>query len=134
MAAELKFGAVISWKGFEFDDGGSSDKLLVVLGAHLEKDIITVLTTSRRRPGEWKTGCYAEQGFFYFSSGEYGWPKDTWVQLYRPVVLGSGELVKASFDGDVRTVRNLPEQIAAAVRNCFRRTKDIAPVMNDLLE
>jgi hypothetical protein len=132
---ELKFGAVLFWQGFEFEDGGHSDKLLVVLGAKPGRNVICVLTTSKARGGQLPEGCHADKGYYFFRSGSYGWRKDTWVQLYRVVELTAADLLRASMSaGDLAVKRNLPTAVAAAIRNCIKGTKDISAAQIALLE
>ena len=134
MAGEFKFGAVVYWDNFKFDNGGSSNKLLVVLGAKTGHNLIAVLTTSVPPPKNLPSGCHPGEGYYVFRAGEYGWPKDTWVQLYRPFIFSAAEVLSVAFSDEARTVRNLPQHIAAGIRNCLKQSPDLSPVAADLLE
>lgn len=60
MAGDFRFGAIVAWDDFKFEDGGSSDKLLIILGAKTGHDVIAVLTTSKSPPKNLSPGCHAE--------------------------------------------------------------------------
>ena len=131
---DLRFGAVFFWRGFEFEDGDSSDKLLVLLGAKQNHSYIAVLTTSQRHWPE-KVGCHAEDGYFFFRAGGTAtFSKDTWIDLTRVREIHPSELVKAAWSKDVIVRWNLPQNDAAAIRNCLKRSKDISPHQITLLE
>jgi hypothetical protein len=134
MAGDLKFGAVLFWKGFRFPDGGSSDKLLIVLGAKQGHDMIAVLCTSQPRHGKLTEGCHSDLGYYFVPKGRHGHPKDTWVQLYRIVILSAADAVKAAFAAELRVQANLPADLAAGIRNCLKATKDISAAEIALLE
>lgn len=131
---DLRFGAVFFWRGFEFEDGGSSDKLLVLLGARQNLPYIAVLTTSQRYWPE-NVGCHAEDGYFFFRDGGTAkFSKDTWIDLRRVWEIHPAEIVKAALAKDVIVRWNLPQNDAAAIRNCLKRSKDISPYQITLLE
>lgn len=134
MAGTFQFGAVNSWKGYTFEDGDSSDKLLVVLGARQGQNIIGVLTTPQAHRRDAKPGCHANDGYYFIPAGSAGFPKDTWVELYRPQELSFAEAAKAFMSDDANVVSNLSVEIANAIRNCIKRTRDITPHQTSLLE
>lgn len=134
MAKQFQYGAVLSWKGFVFDDGGSSDKLLVVLGAKQGKNLVGVLTTSQPRDRPVNPGCHIGDGYFSIKAGTAGFTKDTWVELYRPQEISMAEIVKGGLAGDIWAVENLPDQLTNEIRNCLKRSPDITGQQLDLLE
>lgn len=119
MSGDFKYGAVVFWKNFEFDDGGKSDKLLIVLGARVGKPMLAVLTTSQQHRYGKNPGCHASEGYFFIPAGGAAkFPKDTWVQLYRPLEIDAAKLLKVAFAKDANVISNLPQDVANGIRNC----------------
>lgn len=127
MAGNLKYGAVLFWKAFKFEDGGSSDKLLVVLGARQGKNFLACLTTSQPHSRKANPGCHAEEGYFFIPAGVAGFTKPTWIELNRPQEASSAEVLKACLAGDMHVITNLPQQLANEIRNCLARSPDLTP-------
>lgn len=80
-------GSVFFKKGFEFKDGDSADKLLVLLNTPTGKeDCLFVKTTSQASSRVKKIGCGKHpsynQGEFFISSGTSVFKADTWIVLY----------------------------------------------------
>jgi hypothetical protein len=136
MAGVLEFGAVLFCEDFKFEDGGESNKLLVVLGAKTGKNVIAALCTSKPKGGISTAGCFAVQGIYHCKAGgKDGWPKDTWVQLYRLVEMSATELLTLAMQKKtLKTVGNLTRDTAAAIRNCAKQTQDITALQIDLME
>lgn len=134
MAGDFKYGAVLGGKKFQFDDGDVSDKLLVLLGAKTGKSYLAVLTTSQPHGRKANPGCHAEDGYFFISAGSHGFPKDTWLELHRPVEMNAATILSGNLTRDIWVVANLPEQIANEIRNCLKRSPDITPHQISLLE
>ena len=133
MAGDFGYGAVLGWSKFQFDDGEKSDKLLVVLGAQTGKNYLAVITTSQPHGRKANPGCYAEDGYFFIGAGSHGFPKDTWLELYRPKEMNAATVVRGNFSGDIWVVTNLHQQIANEIRNCLKRSPDITQHQLSLL-
>ena len=133
MAGDFGYGAVLGWNKFQFDDGGRSDKLLIVLGAKTGKNYLMVLTTSQHHGRGTNPGCHADDGYFFISAGKHGFSKDTWLELYRPIEVDAATLISGNFSGDIWVVANLAEQIANEIRNCLKRSPDITQHQVSLL-
>jgi hypothetical protein len=136
MAGALEFGAVLFCEDFKFEDGGESNKLLVVLGAKSGKNVIAALVTSKPKGGVWTEGCHAEKSIYHCKKGgKNTWPKDTWIQLYRLVEMSAAELVQlAMVKKTLITRANLPKETAAAIRNCAKRCEDVSADHIELME
>ena len=130
----FEFGAVFYWENFGFSDGGKSNKLFVVLGAKNGKDAIVLITTSQNHWPK-NEGCHAKDGYYFFrAGGQAGFIKDTWVDLTRAWELSSAEMLAASFKDDLRVKWNLPKSVAATIRNCAKRSRDITRNQIALME
>jgi hypothetical protein len=135
MSGTFQYGAVVFWKGFEFEDGGSSNKLLVVLGAKTGQPIIAVLATSKAHRRKAVPGCHAIDGYFFIKGGgPEGFPKDTWLELNRPVEIAVALLVKSALTQDSHVQGNLPPQHTNEIRNCLKQSPDITPYQISLLQ
>jgi hypothetical protein len=138
MTGKFCFGAVVKWFGYEFEDGDSSDKLLVILGAKPNCGIIAALTTSQHRGRPQAPGCQSgyERGAFYYLPGgmKDSFKKDTWVELYRPQEIDPGGYAEAVKNGKCHIVFNLTAGVAAGIRNCMKLSPDTTPYQVSLLE
>ena len=124
MARKFGYGAILGWKEFPFDDGGKSDKLLIVLGAQAGKNYLAILTTSQSHGRKAIPGCHAEDGYFFIGAGSHEFLKDTWLELYRPQEMSAATVLKGNLSGDIWVVANLRQQIANEIRNCLKRSPD----------
>ncbi len=134
MAGEFKFGALLSWKGFEFEDGGVSDKLLLVLGCRTGQNGIAILATSKQHNRGLQRGCFVDCGYFFIPAGEAKFKKNTWLELYRPQEVSAAQILKGGFAKEVHVVMNLPQQLANEIRNCLKRSNDLSKHQASLLE
>jgi hypothetical protein len=138
MAGTLCFGAVIKWAGFVFEDGDSSDKLLVILGIKPKQNIMAVLTTSQARRRPKAPGCQAEYetGAFYYLPGgmKNSFKLDTWVELHRPQELDILKFNQALANKEFHVIFNLDKGVAAGIRNCLKRSPDTSELHLSLCE
>lgn len=135
MAGEFKFGAVLSWEDFKFEDGGESDKLLIVLGARKGVNAIAVVCTSKQRSKKALAGCHEQEGYYFIPGGGRNWFKlDTWVELHRSFELDAAKLLTALMTKQATALANLSPEIAAAIRNCLKKTDDVTPAQIALLD
>ena len=80
-------GAVVFWKGFSFDDGVRSDRLLVVVGSGLDGRLLMLRTTSQasaRCPD--LDGCYPDASVFRFKQHLGGFKNPTSIQFDPPII------------------------------------------------
>jgi hypothetical protein len=135
MTEIIKRGTLIFWTGFEFEDHGSSDKLLIILGSKVGQNVLAVLTTSKARGRKKEPGCFGYGEYFFVRANADGkFKEDTWIELYRPQ-----EIQRSSFDGAIRNgsitvVKSLPDGLVNAIRNCLNLSHDITPAQINLLE
>lgn len=128
MVGKFCFGAVVKWTGFVFEDGDSSDKLLVILGTKPDLPVIAVLTTTKSRGRPAKAGCNPDHasGAFYFAKGGMAgsFKEDTWIELYRPQEIDLASYTALEQKGDAWVVFNLRPDFAAGIRNCLKLSPD----------
>jgi hypothetical protein len=122
-------GTVLFWKDFTFDDGGQSDKLLIVVGGDARGYRLMLKTTSQpatHRPDH--DGCHADHGVHRFKQYLGGFLKPTWVQFDTPIIKHIDVIrLKAHRRFDL-----LPSDLNTIV-NCYRKTDDISDVLSGYL-
>lgn len=138
MAGDFCFGAVVAWDGFVFEDGGQSDKLLVILGAKTGSQIIAALATTKAHGRPKKGGCVPDHdgGAFYYLQGgmKRSFKEDTWIELYRPQEIDAAQLLKVAMAKAARVIFNLDQSVAAGIRNCLKQSPDVTPYQLSILE
>jgi hypothetical protein len=119
-------GCVFHWTGFEFDDGNSADKFVVVLGAKTGCNYLVVLATSQQHRRTFTPGCNADAGYYFIpGGGKDFFPKDTWILLAAPYEFSAAEVLKACIhEKKVTIAGHLREQVANAIRNCLKQCPD----------
>lgn len=128
-------GDLILWKAFQFDDGGASDKLLIILGAKPGQNLIALPTTSKARGRKPTPGCIGFADYFFISAGgRDGFHLDTWVETYRPVEMERKDADRGIADGAVTLVHPLRLELVNQIRNCLKQSRDITPQQVALLE
>lgn len=135
----VKYGSVIFWTGFKFEDGQKGNKLLVILGAKNGANLLAVLATSQAHGRPKTRGCHTQHScFFVPGGGPEGFDCDTWLELHRP------QEIERKFIGtqaglpedkrEIRTVLDLKPQFANEFRNCLKLSPDISAAQLALLE
>ncbi len=128
----MQCGDVISIFNYEFSDGSTADsKYFVVMGYHLGQ-ALGFLTTSKEKGGRArKEGCHIEYGKypsnFYLTSRGVPFASGTWV-LFQIEFVPADVLTKKMQDGKAVRVCTLNEQQVQALRNCFQKSPEWAPV------
>lgn len=135
MSGELKIGAVLHHRDFEFKDGAKRDKYLLVLGAKAGCDFLCALTTSQQWKRKAERGCHRHPltNFFIPGDGNNFFPKDTWVVLSDPVILSRAEAVAKGLNNILQIKGNLKENIIGEIRNCLKGSRDISGKEKQLL-
>jgi hypothetical protein len=128
----LECGDVICVLDYRFDDGTISESKYFVVMGYYKNCVLGFLTTSQEKWGrQRREGCHPEFGNypsnFYLKTKGSVFADGTWVLL-------SAEwhehdvLVSKIGAGRAVRVHTFPDQIVCALRNCFERTLDWAPV------
>lgn len=119
-------GEVIFWPGFEFPDGGSADKLFIVLNAQRNNTHLILKTTSRSHPKyrPAREGCHAKLGCYHIIANTHGFPRPTWVVLSDPIEVDASRLDESCLRSRVKIVANLKAELLSAIINCFKGCDD----------
>jgi hypothetical protein len=127
-------GKVFFHKQFQFNDGGQSDKLLIVVNEPKgNADWIWIKTTSKPKPQNTR-GCHSFSNLFVLEQGDDFLSKKTWVQ-FLDIYNISTEALKDGIDaGDIHRIGNLKPQNVAAIINCMKKSQDLSPLELSLLK
>lgn len=133
--ASLAKGAVIFVKDYEFDDGSTKDKLLVVLGTKEGQDYLCAQTTSVKWRRDVGHGCYhgAQTYFFLEGNGKNFFSEDTWILLSQADIYSSIWLLNQSLSGKAKVVGEVKPDVAGQIRNSYKESRDASPIKLALL-
>ena len=125
-----KYGDVIYWRNYRFDDGITGNKLLIVLSKpEGSSKCVSALTTSVPPPFDLVAGCNEQpRTMFKISQGTCKLKKETIVQLYRAEIY-----VLEPFSQDIKILFNLGANLTGQIKNCLKRAIDIYPEVKSLL-
>lgn len=133
-AGSVRPGCVVHWKDFEFSDGATADKYLVILGCKTGSNYLAVLGTSKRHRRSFSAGCHANDGYYHIPAGQAWFPKDTWLILADPIEIEPREFLRrAMVERSLTISGQVKEDIANAIRNCLKRCPDASPMHVALL-
>jgi hypothetical protein len=119
-------GTVFFDEQFTFHDGETKPKLFVVLGS---KDGVTIVskTTSKQHSRGNTFGCQPEDRFhnFYLPRGCCHLNECTWVCLDEFYDLNINDLLQRHFQGTVRRICELPQEMTPDLLKCALESLDI---------
>jgi len=135
VTGEIVPGCIFHWKEFQFADGDSADKFIVMLGTKSGCNYLAVVATSKKHHRTFTPGCHADDGYYHIPGGRKDWfPKDTWLLLAAPYELDPTEMMRLAVQEKKITVAGqLREQVANAIRNCLKLCPDVSPAQLALL-
>ncbi len=128
-------GELFYWPQHEFDDGGTSDKLLIILNLQRNGVHLAAYTTSqsnKRWPED--AGCNVDKEVFCILKNTFSFPSSTWIQLYRVKEYEVDYLENKVIRRGIKSLRQLPEQLLRAIVNCYRKTDSFSEYHGWLLE
>ena len=121
----MKRGDILFIPAFQFPDGGSADKLLIVMNdpKNTAGKIYMVITTSQQkgdlRQRNASCQCQPKRKEFFFPAGPF-FAKDTWALLNRtPVIRSTQEIQNALNAKRCSVVNTLSDDVVNAVTNCI---------------
>jgi hypothetical protein len=119
-------GSVIFWKNYTFDDGGASDKLLVIVGRKKDGSLLLLKTTSKARsymPDN--DGCHSAKSVHRFKQYLGGFKIPTWVQFDPPIEKILSQINTAG----AHKIFDLKAADLAAIVNCYKKSDDISDAL-----
>ena len=129
----MRCGDVISIFDYEFGDGSKSDSKYFVVMGHHQNMAVGFLTTSKEKLGRKRSeGCHSDQtdwlpSNFYLKTPGAPFSSGTWVLLC--VETQNVTVLQQKLrEGKAVRVHTFADHHVRALRNCFERSMDWAPV------
>lgn len=123
----MKAGDVFCFFNFEFEDGSTQTKLLIILNTPVnDEPYLVCLTTSQFK--KWrsnKPGCYSEHNYYFVDSKQDNFSKDTWVLFDRIFEIDAVKLLNSHFKDGSYSLFELAPDLWKAMKNCVLKSKDI---------
>jgi len=122
----VKRGDVVFWKGFSFDDGEKSDRLLVVVGSEIGGRLLLLKTTSQssaHRPDV--DGCHLDASVFRFKQNLGGFRSPTWIQFDPPIILTPQQVIENA----PRVLFELQLDDLGAIVTCYKESLEISDAL-----
>lgn len=134
MWGELKCGTLVFVDKLPFADGGSADKLVLVLGNKGGSEIPVALTTSVSPPNLDTPGCHANRGYYACTLH----PRDcfkvkTFIQLYRVGILTPRVVASAEWKEKARIIGTVSAETMRAIINCAKKCPDVSERHRNLM-
>ena len=123
----MNCGTVLFDKNFQFSDGATSDKLLIVV-CEFGTDHLILVTTSRAHSKGRKYGCQLadKPSNFFLPKGSCWFDRDTWVELHEVIELSSTIHEHKKKDGAVVEHRNvLSADLMKSILDCALQSEFI---------
>ena len=124
----MEVGSVYFHKDFKFPDGGTGEKLFIVVNSPDKKENYLVCkTTSREKPPYRlrQQGCDENRNYFMFLAKDDWFSKDTWVQFDRIFEFTAGKLLQDKFGRKLEHKASLKPVSIRAVLNCILKSEDV---------
>lgn len=124
----------------EFDDGGQSPKLLILLNdPQKTNSYVFVLTTSQRNRKIDRPGCYSNDrgtGYYVVQKGNDWFEFDyTFVLFHTIKVLSMADVLKESLEkGNLKHMARLKEITMRSIINCMSNSPHVAGYKVDLIK
>jgi len=126
----VKRGTVVFWKDFSFDDGETSDKLLVVVGSGIDGRLLMLKTTSRPRVDRPDLdGCHSHASVFRFKQYLGGFSGPTWIQFDPPIIRTRQQVI----DSAAWALFELKVDDLCAVVDCYKKSPEISDALMTFL-
>ncbi len=129
-------GAVLHDPQFRFRDGGTGNKLFVILNDGTAGFYIAVRTTSQAKDKSRSTGCHLKdwQQNFFIPKDDGCFKKDTWICLDDFYEFDATELLQGSFSGRIQHIGELPSSMLLALISCALQSDDISGLQSLAVE
>jgi hypothetical protein len=131
----MKRGEIIFSPQFKFEDGGTSEKLLIVLNeATSTTHYLLLLATTKQRNKTSVEGCHAKKGYFVVHPNTDFFNQITWIMFDRIYEYTLGRELKEYFEGNLAVLTTLKANTINAIINCLKQSDDITPYQLSLLK
>ncbi|HOX84795.1 MAG TPA: hypothetical protein PKW76_16925 [bacterium] len=119
-------GTVLFIKDFKFADGGTSNKLLIILNTPQKGEPYLVCpTTSQKNHRKPDLGCHSEDNYFYIDEKQDSFKLNTWVIFHRIYSFLTEDILNKKFKGSAVIEFQLNNTLWKCLKNCILKSKDI---------
>jgi len=126
-------GAIYFHPSFEFKNGDTGRKLVLLLNTPSKNDpYLFVKTTSRQKNKPLRPGCIEERSLFFIPAGTTFFKENTWVELYERYPMRPNDVSK---NKDMKLIGNLDIKTLDKIIDCLFAAEgdDIPPIHRRLL-
>jgi len=126
-------GAIYFHPSFEFKNGDTGRKLVLLLNTPSKNDpYLFVKTTSRQKDKPLRPGCIEERSLFFIPAGTTFFKENTWVELYERYPMRPNDVSK---NKDMKLIGNLDIKTLDKIIDCLFAAEgdDIPPIHRRLL-
>jgi hypothetical protein len=129
----MRAGDVFYFIDFNFKDGSSANKLLIILNTPQDDESYLVcLTTSQFKSWRKKQlGCHSDQNYFFVDSNQDEFDEDTWIVFDSIYELKVDKLLNSCFKDGSYKLFELETTLWNSLKNCILASEDI---MQEYLE
>ncbi len=120
-------GSIFFDEEFAFQNGGTGEKLFVVLGSEDRRSIVAKTTSQQRGRGT-EYGCQPKDRFpnFYLPDRCCHLKGQSWVCLDEFYELDGGKMLQKRFSGLIKPVCTIPDHLKK-LQECALNSADISP-------
>ena len=124
----MKPETILYDNAFEYDDGTTGKKFLIVLNDGKWGFYIVVKTSSKRKDRNTQFGCQLEDRYpnFFLPENSCWFDKNTWVELERYYEFQANELLSKRFSERLKQCGVLDKSITCLLLECAIESEDIS--------
>ena len=133
----MKKGTILFHPSFEFTDGETGRKYLIILNdPDLKKSepFLLVKTTNKFRNKPDPLGCHADKNVYTINANQDFFPKNPWVQFFEIFEVDSAKFIKDHFEKGFEMKGSLKPETLRAIINCIRKSDDVSEYHLSLLQ
>ncbi len=127
-------GTILFHRDFQFLNGQSGEKLIIVLNTPKDKEpYLCCKTTSKQKFNIDKEGCHSQQNIYVINPNFDWFRMKTWVQFHELYEFEAPKFLQAHFNGSLDVKGELKENTVRAIVNCIKRSDDVSKYNLSLL-
>lgn len=122
----MKAGDIFHHNEYQFPDGSSGLKLLILLNTpSQEEPYLFCETTSQQQFRSRNFGCNPYKEYFFIPEDRDWFNRETWIKLDTITPWIAATIIKDGIDGKLVRKNELSENIFNAIKNCIKKTDTI---------
>jgi hypothetical protein len=125
-------GTILEWDNFVLADGTKDSKLFVIVGAHPDRNYLSIRATKHKKWREYQPSDDAD--YYYIPGGKLEWfDLDTWMLFTAPQEFNRAGVEREIKAGKMRIMGCLRYQMANEICNRMRNCQDVSELYKELL-